>query len=172
MRNRGILCSIIIFSVCGLFQGDSAPFPPPCRCQQNGGVKQKFVVVAAMVGQQLPCALRRAMCPASGAAVPRGRCTTAFSHPSPLLCRASFPFKSSHHPELLSRFPTDPPCRMGRVSFGPPESCSWRVPLGERLVATFRLAGCVRRLSPVGKVRIANTLSYCNNFLAIKLKNR
>lgn len=26
----------------------------------------KFVVVAAMVGQQLPCALRRAMCPASG----------------------------------------------------------------------------------------------------------
>lgn len=66
MRNRGILCSIIIFSVCGLFQGDSAPFPPPCRCQQNGGVKQKFVVVAAMVGQQLPCALRRAMCPASG----------------------------------------------------------------------------------------------------------
>lgn len=44
----------------------SAPFPPSCRCQQNGGVKQKFVVVAAMVGQQLPCALRRAMCPASG----------------------------------------------------------------------------------------------------------
>ena len=110
-----------------------APFPPSCRCQQNGGVKQKFVVVAAMVGQQLPCALRRAMCPASGAAVPRGRCTTAFSHPSPLLCRASFPFKSSRHPELLSRFPTDPPCRMGRVSFGPPESCSWRVSLGERL---------------------------------------
>ena len=111
----------------------SAPFPPSCRCRQNGGVKQKFVVVAAMVGQQLPCALRRAMCPASGAAVPRGRCTTAFSHPSPLLCRASFPFKSSRHPELLSRFPTDPPCRMGRVSFGPPESCSWRVSLGERL---------------------------------------
>lgn len=43
---------------------------------------------------------------------------------------------------------------MGRVSFGPLESCSWRVPLGERLVATFRLAGCVRRLSPVGKINM------------------
>ena len=41
MRDRGILCSNIIFSVCGLycdtvrlFQGDSAPFPPPCRCRK------------------------------------------------------------------------------------------------------------------------------------------
>lgn len=37
---------------------------------------------------RLPCALRRAMCPASGDAVPRKRCTTPFFAPAPS-CRAS-----------------------------------------------------------------------------------
>ena len=168
MRNRGILCSIIIFSVCGLFQGDSVPFPPPCRCQQNGGVKQKFVVVAAMVGQQLPCALRRAMCPASGDDAVRRH----FLAPCPFCAGPAF---LSNPPTILNfsrgflliHRAAWAVCRSG-LRNPAPGGCRWV----KGFVATFRLAGCVRRLSPVGKVRIANTLSYCNKFLAIKLKNR
>lgn len=51
-------------------------------------------------------------------------------------CRASFVF-IPRRSELLSRFPTDPPCRMGRVSFGPLESCSGRLPSGLRVYGYF-----------------------------------
>lgn len=150
MRNRGILCSIIIFSVCGLFQGDSVPFPPPCRCQQNGGVKQKFVVVAAMVGQQLPCALRRAMCPASGDDAVRRH----FLAPCPFCAGPAF---LSNPPTILNfsrgflliHRAAWAVCRSG-LRNPAPGGCRWV----KGFVATFRLAGCVRRLSPVGKTNM------------------
>jgi hypothetical protein len=43
---------------------------------------------------------------------------------------------------------------MGRVSFGPPESCSWRVPLGGKALWLLWAVARVRRLSPVGKTNM------------------
>ncbi len=54
--------------------------------------------------------------------------------------------------ELLSRFPTDPPCRMGRVSFGPLESCSISAPRFRHL-ATFA-RGLVSPPSPCRRYRL------------------
>lgn len=71
-----------------------------------------------MVGQSATLRPSAVIGTASGNAAPRKRCATIFFHPCPF-CTGPVPFF-----ELLSRFPTDPPCRMGRVSFGPLESCS------------------------------------------------
>lgn len=138
MRNRGILCSIIIFSVCGLFQGDSAPFPSSCRCQQNDGVKQKFVV-------DLGCRLSP-----WGLSFLSPRPARPFRRP----CYARRPVRhvSVFHPFPVLRVPSRSQglaAVLHPVLMGSPP-----VP---GFVATFRLAGCVRRLSPVGKVRLPNS---------------
>ena len=88
----------------------SVPFPPSCRCRQNGGVKQKFVVVAAMVGQQLPCALRRAMCP--------HRVTTQYA--------AIFSPRAPSVPGQLSF--SEPPLPCASCAFPLPRACGCPAP--------------------------------------------
>lgn len=88
----------------------------------------------------------------------------------PAIFKASTPSLPSRRFPLHPGFVGHPPSALTACAL--PCSVLMGSPPVPGFVATFRLAGCVRRLSPVGKVRIANTLSYCNNFLAIKLKNR